>query len=482
MTEKNAPVIVWFRKDLRLADNRALLAAIDHKGPVIPVYIHDNNVGLQGALGSAQQWWLHHSLQALSSALQTVGSRLVLRSGSSQTVLKALIEETGAQTIFWNRRYDPDGQNLDAQIKADFREEGLEVESFAGYLIHEPSRLKTKTGGPYRVYTPFWRAIEGGDEPVEPVAAPKKLLSPSSWPKSETVESWNLLPSKPDWAKEFSDVWTPGEAGGQDKLKDFIESALKGYEEGRDRPARPATSMLSPHLTMGEISPAQVWDATRSLPSNIASNDISRFRKEIVWREFCYHLLFHFPELDEKNWNSSFDAFEWRTDDKKFEAWTKGMTGYPIVDAGMRQLWRHGVMHNRVRMITASFLIKHLLVDWRKGEKWFRDTLVDADPASNPANWQWVAGSGADASPFFRIFNPILQGEKFDPDGDYVKTFVPELSQLEKKFIHKPFDAPKDVLKKAGIELGKTYPAPLVNHNEARQRALSAYSDIKKSE
>ncbi|MGV1752516.1 cryptochrome/photolyase family protein [Agrobacterium sp. CG674] len=482
MTEKNAPVIVWFRKDLRLADNRALLAAIDHEGPVIPVYIHDDDVALQGAIGSAQQWWLHHSLQALSSALQTLGSTLVLRSGSSQTVLKTLIEETGARTVFWNRRYDPDGQKLDSQIKADFREEGLEVESFAGYLIHEPSRLKTKTGGPYRVYTPFWRAIEGGDEPAEPVAAPKKLLSPSSWPKSETVENWSLLPSKPDWAKEFSDVWTPGETGGQDKLKDFIENALKGYEEGRDFPARPATSMLSPHLTMGEISPAQVWDATRSLPSNIASNDTSRFRKEIVWREFCYHLLFHFPELDEKNWNSSFDAFEWRADDSKFEAWTKGMTGYPIVDAGMRQLWRHGVMHNRVRMITASFLIKHLLVDWRKGEKWFRDTLVDADPASNAGNWQWVAGSGADASPFFRIFNPILQGEKFDPDGDYVKTFVPELSRLEKKFIHKPFDAPKDVLKKAGIELGKTYPAPLVNHNEARQRALSAYSDIKKSE
>lgn len=482
MTEKNAPVIVWFRKDLRLADNRALLAAIDHEGPVIPVYIHDNDVTLQGALGSAQQWWLHHSLQALSGALQTLGSKLVLRSGSSQTALRTLIEETGAKTIFWNRRYEPDGQKLDSQIKADFREEGLEVESFAGYLIHEPSRLKTKTGGPYRVYTPFWRAIEGGDEPVEPVAAPKELLSPTTWPKSETVEGWNLMPSKPDWAKEFSDVWTPGETGGQDKLKDFVENALKGYEEGRDFPSRPATSMLSPHLTMGEISPAQVWDATRSLPSNIASNDISRFRKEIVWREFCYHLLFHFPELNEKNWNSSFDAFQWRSDDSKFEAWTKGMTGYPIVDAGMRQLWRHGVMHNRVRMITASFLIKHLLVDWRKGEKWFRDTLVDADPASNPANWQWVAGSGADASPFFRIFNPILQGEKFDPDGDYVKTFVPELSRLEKKFIHKPFDAPKDVLKKAGIELGKTYPAPLVSHNEARQRALSVYSDIKKGE
>lgn len=481
MTEKNAPVIVWFRKDLRIADNRALLAAIDHGGPIIPIYIRDEDPSA-GALGRAQEWWLHHSLDALSAALERLGSKLVLCTGTPQTVLKSLIKKTGAKALFWNRRYDPKGQRLDSKIKADFRDEGLEVESFAGYLIHEPSRLKTKTGGPYRVYTPFWRAIEGGVEPAEPLPAPRKLSAPPDWPKSETLESWGLLPSKPNWAKEFEEVWTPGEAGGTEKLKDFIETALKGYERGRDFPAEPATSMLSPHLTMGEISPAQIWNATLNLPGTIASNDISRFRKEIVWREFCYHLLFHFPELDEKNWNGSFDAFQWQTDDEKFEAWTRGMTGYPIVDAGMRQLWRHGVMHNRVRMITASFLIKHLLIDWRKGEKWFRDTLVDADPASNPANWQWVAGSGADASPFFRIFNPILQGEKFDPDGDYVKTFVPELSKLDKKFIHKPFDAPKDVLKKADIELGRTYPAPLVDHNEARQRALSTYSDIKKSE
>ncbi len=482
MTAKKEPVILWFRKDLRLADNRALLAAKDRGGPVIPVYIADENPLLTGALGAAQEWWLHHSLEALARTLEQAGSKLILRRGNAESVLKSLLKETGATAIFWNRRYEPHGVAVDSEIKKRFRDDGFEVESFAGYLLHEPSKLKTKSGGPYRVYTPFWRAFEGGDEPTEPAAAPKTLPSPSSWPKSDTLDSWKLLPSKPDWAKDFSDVWTPGEAGAAENLKTFIEDALKGYEEGRDFPAKPATSMLSPHLTMGEISPAQVWDATRGLPRNIASNDLSRFRKEIVWREFCYHLLFHFPELDEKNWNSSFDAFEWHTDSAKFTAWTKGMTGYPIVDAGMRQLWKHGVMHNRVRMITASFLIKHLLIDWRMGEKWFRDTLVDADPASNPANWQWVAGSGADASPFFRIFNPILQGEKFDPDGDYVKTFVPELENLDKKFIHKPFDAPKEVLKKAGIELGKTYPKPLVDHNEARQKALAVYSDMKKGD
>lgn len=482
MSKQETPIIIWFRKDLRLSDNRALAAAKEHGGPIIPVYIREDRQGSNGPLGGAQEWWLHHSLVALSQALEKAGSRLILLSGDAEKTLKSLIAETGATAIFWNRRYDPDGMEIDSALKQKFRDDGLEVESFAGHLLHEPSKVKTKTGGPYRVYTPFWRAIEGGEEPQEPTSAPRKLPAPSSWPKSEKLDSWKLLPTKPDWAKDFSEIWTPGEAGAHEKLEDFIDSALKGYENGRDFPAKPATSMLSPHLAQGEITPAQLWHATRGLSKHIASNDISRFRKEIVWREFCYHLLFHFPKLDEKNWNDSFDAFEWKTDTAKFNAWKKGMTGYPIVDAGMRQLWKHGVMHNRVRMITASFLIKHLLIDWRKGEKWFRDTLVDADPASNAGNWQWVAGSGADASPFFRIFNPIIQGEKFDGDGEYVKTFVPELEKLDRKFIHKPFDAPKDVLAKAGIELGKTYPKPIVDHNEARQRALSAYSDIKKSE
>lgn len=480
MTKTKNSVLVWFRKDLRLADNRALRAAIDHGDTVVPVYIREEGATTNGPLGAAQTWWLHHSLDALSKAMEKAGSRLILRSGKPESVLKSLCEETGASSIFWNRRYDPSGMETDQTIKKTFRDDGFEVESFAGYLLHEPSQLKTKSGGPYRVYTPFWRALEGGKEPDDPLPAPKSIPSPSSWPKSEKLADWKLLPTKPNWAKDFDEVWKPGEAAAADKLKDFVDGALKGYEEGRDFPAKPATSMLSPHLTMGEISPAQLWAATQGLSRHLSSNDVSRFRKEIAWREFCYHLLFHFPHLDKKNWNDAFDAFEWQTDRAKFNAWKKGKTGYPIVDAGMRQLWKHGVMHNRVRMITASFLIKHLLIDWRKGEEWFRDTLVDADPASNAANWQWVAGSGADASPFFRIFNPILQGEKFDPEGEYVKTFVPELSKLEKKFIHKPFEAPKAALEKAGVELGKTYPQPLVHHDTARKRALAAYSDIKK--
>ncbi|WP_421398418.1 cryptochrome/photolyase family protein [Agrobacterium fabrum] len=478
MSLKTAAVIVWFRKDLRLSDNIALLAAVEHGGPVIPVYLREES---SGPLGGAQEWWLHHSLAALSSSLEKAGSRLVLASGDAERILRDLISETGADTVLWNRRYDPTGMATDKALKQKLRDDGLTVRSFSGQLLHEPSRLQTKSGGPYRVYTPFWRALEGGDEPHAPVDAPKSLKAPEVWPKSEKLSDWKLLPTKPDWAKDFSDIWTPGENGAKDKLDDFIDGALKGYEEGRDFPAKPATSLLSPHLAAGEITPAAVWHATKGLSRHIASNDISRFRKEIVWREFCYHLLFHFPELDEKNWNDSFDAFPWRDDEKSFKAWTRGMTGYPIVDAGMRQLWQHGIMHNRVRMIVASFLIKHLLIDWRKGEKWFRDTLVDADPASNAANWQWVAGSGADASPFFRIFNPILQGEKFDGDGEYVRRFVPELEKLERKYIHKPFEAPKDVLKKAGVELGKTYPLPIVDHGKARERALAAYAAVRKT-
>ncbi|MDH0113358.1 deoxyribodipyrimidine photo-lyase [Agrobacterium pusense] len=477
MQTKASPVIVWFRKDLRLSDNLALLAAADHKGPVIPVYIREKCCG---ALGRAQEWWLHHSLTALHAALKKTGSRLVLASGDAEEVLRRLIAETGADTVFWNRRYDPEGISTDKTLKRALRDEGLTVRSFSGHLLHEPSKLQTKSGGPYRVYTPFWRALEGGEEPHAPADTPDRLNAPRNWPRSETLDEWQLLPKRPDWAREFSDIWTPGEDGAREKLSDFIDGALKGYEEGRDLPAKDATSRLSPHLALGEISPATVWHATKGLSRHIASNDISRFRKEIVWREFCYHLLFHFPELDEKNWNDSFDAFSWRDDDKSFTAWTRGMTGYPIVDAGMRQLWHHGTMHNRVRMIVASFLIKHLLIDWRKGEKWFRDTLVDADPASNAANWQWVAGSGADASPFFRIFNPILQGEKFDGDGDYVRRFVPELARLERKYIHKPFEAPKEVLTKAGITLGETYPNPIVDHGRARERALAAYARVKK--
>ena len=470
------PVILWFRKDLRLDDNRALDAAHRSGRAIIPLYISEPEAAGTGPLGAAQAWWLHHSLEALDRSLRKRQGRLVLASGEAFEVLRAFIRESGAEAVFWNRRYDPAGISIDVRIKHELEKQAIEARSFAGQLLHEPSRLMTGNGTPYRVYTPFWRALEGGGEPEPPLEAPAKLRLASQFPKSEALESWKLLPTKPDWAGDFTDLWTPGEDGAHEKLRAFIEDALDGYKENRDYPARPATSMLSPHLAFGEISPARIWDATRGLSKRVAAADVVHFRKEIAWREFSYHLLFHFPRLASNNWNERFDGFEWRNDDDDFRAWRRGMTGYPIIDAGMRQLWRHGWMHNRVRMIVASFLIKDLMIDWRRGEAWFRDTLVDADPANNAASWQWVAGSGADASPFFRIFNPVLQGEKFDPDGNYVRSYVPELRELGAKYIHRPFEAPRSMLDEAGIALGQTYPKPIVDHALARNRALAAYN------
>ena len=479
-TDKQNPVLLWFRKDLRLDDNHALRSACADGRPVIPVYIREPEEHDTGPLGAAQRWWLHHSLTVLQASLRACGSDLVLLSGDALITLLALCERTGADTVVWNRRYEPAGMAIDVHVKEVLKQEGIEVGSFAGQIVHEPSRLRTGTGNPYRSYTPFLRGLEKSGEPPEPVDAPKKIRAPASWPTSEKLSAWDLLPTKPNWAVHFSEIWTPGEAAAQRRLEDFIGGALGDYEHGRDFPAKPATSLLSPHLAFGEISPARVWHATRRLKRSIGAENVMRFRKELVWREFCYHLLFHFPHLRSHNWNSRYDEFPWVSEPAHFERWTRGRTGFPIVDAGMRQLWRQGWMHNRVRMIVASFLIKDLLIDWRRGEAWFRDTLVDADPASNAANWQWVAGSGADASPFFRIFNPVLQGEKFDPEGRYVREFVPELKDLDNKYIHRPFEAPSDVLGKAGITLGDQYPHPIVDHAAARNRALEAHAAMGK--
>lgn len=475
---ESAPIILWFRKDLRLEDNAALACAAECGRPIIPVYILEPREAGNGPLGAAQAWWLHHALQALHRALEQAGSRLILRAGPADEVLGALIAETAADRVFWSRRYDPAGIAVDSALKEEMTRSGLTVRSFAGQLLHEPSRLKTGAGGPYRVYTPFWRALEALGEPAEPVPAPARLAAPDSWPASERLETWKLLPTKPDWAKAFSTVWTPGEAGARQRLEDFIDTGLSGYKARRDYPALPHTSMLSPHLALGEISPATVWHATRGMTDRMATEDVVHFRKELAWRDFSYHLLYHFPELDTKNWNERFDAFPWQDAPDLLERWQRGQTGYPIVDAGMRQLWQTGFMHNRVRMIVASFLIKNLMIDWRHGERWFRDTLVDADPASNAASWQWVAGSGADAAPFFRIFNPISQGEKFDVNGDYVRAFVPELAKLDAAFIHRPFEAPPALLAAAGVKLGETYPLPIVDHKTARNRAMAAYQAL----
>ncbi len=480
--EEPPPILLWFRKDLRLDDNHALHAAAASGRPVIPIYIREPEAKGCGPLGAAQEWWLHHSLVALQTSLDRLGSKLILRKGDALTALEALLAETDAEAVVWNRRYDPAGIAVDTEIKTALRDKGIEANSFAGQLLHEPSRLRTGSGTPYKTYTPFWRALEQSGEPPFPIDAPAKLETPSRWPQSDKLDSWSLLPTKPNWASGFPDMWTPGEGAAHEKLADFIDDAIDGYAVDRDFPDKPATSLLSPHLALGEISPARIWHATRGLSGKIPTDNIVRFRKELAWREFCYHQLFQFPKLRTTNWSGRYDDFPWREDAKLFDSWRRGQTGYPIVDAGMRQLWRHGWMHNRVRMIVASFLIKDLLIDWREGEAWFRDTLVDADPAANAANWQWVAGSGADASPFFRIFNPVLQGEKFDRDGGYVRTFVPELAALDRKYIHRPFEAPGDVLKRAGIELGTHYPRPIVDHAVARLRALDAHASLKRDE
>jgi deoxyribodipyrimidine photo-lyase len=474
--QEQTPSILWFRKDLRLDDNPALHAAISAGGPVIAIYIREPKLLNVGPLGAAQDWWLHHSLLALKSSLKSLGGDLLLASGRAEKVLVDLVRQTGARSIFVNRAYERTA--IDRDIALALKQDGVLMHAFHGQLLQEPDSIRTGAGKAFKVFTPFWNAMQKGGEPHPPLDPPTQIPATNQRLPSDDLDSWGLLPTKPDWASEFSKFWTPGEEAAQEKLEGFVDRELQNYKRGRDLPAVEATSMLSAHLAHGEISPARLWHATSGLPSS-ASEEVVHFRRELAWRDFCYNLLIEFPALNSQNWDSKFDAFQWEYREEDFRAWTKGETGYPIVDAGMRQLWRYGFMHNRVRMITASFLIKDLMIDWRKGEQWFNDTLVDADPANNAANWQWVAGSGADASPFFRIFNPVLQGEKFDPDGDYVREHVPELAQLERKYIHRPFEAPQQVLEKAGIQLGRNYPKPIIEHGFARDRALSAYRDIR---
>jgi deoxyribodipyrimidine photo-lyase len=475
------PIIVWFRSDLRLADNRALTEAALTGKPVICLYILEAG-GVRRPMGGAQLWWLHHSLSRLAESLTEIGGALSLRRGVPSAILDKIIEESGADAVYWNRRHDPEGIAIDSAIKDSLKARGKSVASFDGQLLHEPTQVTTAAGGPFRVYTPFWRAFSALPAPRAPYVAPEKINGFQGELASEALEDWALLPSRPDWSKGFDADWKPGEEGAQEKLEQFIDEGLRNYADGRNLPGQASTSRLSPHLAMGEISPFQVWHATLGLEGRHAPRDVEVFRKEVVWREFAYHLLFHFPKLASQNFNAGFDAFPWASKPDQIDAWKRGQTGYPIVDAGMRQLWLTGWMHNRVRMAAASFLIKHLMADWRIGEEWFWDTLVDACPANNPASWQWVAGSGADAAPYYRIFNPVLQGEKFDTDGAYVRRFVPEIAKLPDNLIHRPWEASPLELSAAGIELGKTYPKPIVDHAVARDRALAAYKSLRGGE
>lgn len=480
MNDSVRPVIVWFRNDLRTGDNPALAKAVATGKPIIPLYVlEDGSEGLR-PLGSASKYWLHGSLLSLQTSLCALGSELTLKHGSARQAIKAVISETGADQIVWNRRYDGPEIALDTAIKSELVEAGVDVASFNGNLLTEPWERQTKSGTPYRVFTPFWKSIAAGLPPRLPLAAPETLMSFPDHSGSCALEALNLLPTV-NWANGFSEIASPGEDNAITALSVFLEAGHADYGAARDIPSLFATSRLSAHLRFGEITPIQIWHAVKMAEGAGTMNQSStqKFLSEIAWREFSYHLLFHNPNLATENYNPAFDNFPWQFDQEAIEAWKAGRTGYPIVDAGMRQLWRTGWMHNRVRMVTASFLIKHLQIDWRHGEKWFWDTLTDADCANNPAGWQWVAGSGADASPYFRIFNPILQGEKFDPDGDYVRHWVPELAKIENKWLHKPWQAPSAVRELAGITLGETYPAPIVNHAEARQSALAAFKSMR---
>ncbi len=472
-----SPSLLWFRQDLRLADNPALTAATQAGGPLVCVYVLDESG--DWAPGGASRWWLHHSLAALAASLQARGNRLVLRRGPAAEVIPALARESGAEQVFWNRCYEPGAVRRDTALKAALQATGLAVDTSNAQLLLEPWQVKTGGGEPYRVFTPFWRALQGLYDDKAPLAAPTSL--PAGQPlASDRLADWGLLPSKPDWAGGLDATWTPGEAGAQARLADFLKTTLEDYRTDRDRPDRAGTSRLSPHLHFGEIGPRQVWHATRHAEARGQSGGAAeKFLSEVAWREFAQHLLFHFPTLPEANWRPAFDAVQWRRDKPALQAWQRGQTGYPIVDAGMRELWTTGWMHNRVRMVVASFLIKDLLLDWRQGADWFWDTLVDADLGSNAASWQWVAGSGADAAPYFRVFNPVLQGERFDPDGDYVRRWVPELAALPSKLIHQPWAADAVTLAAAGVTLGKSYPVRLVAHDAARRRALDAFAVIK---
>ena len=476
------PAIVWFRNDLRVADNPALDAAAKSGRPILPLYVLDETPGLR-ALGDAQRWWLDGSLRSLTGQLAKLGLRLVLRRGPAASIIQELARATGAGAVFWNRRYDRPGRDRDQTLKADLKAADVAVESFNGSLLSEPWALKTGSGRHYQVFTPFWKALLADAVIEAPLAAPSGPLPTAPAPPSDDLADWRLTPTKPDWAGGLRENWTPGSDSAAALLWNFLSSGLSGYGEGRNRPDLPNTSRLSPHLHWGEISPRQVWRATKihAAAHPGAEADSMAFLRELGWRDFAHVLLFHADSLVDREIKPEFARFPWRRWPEGLEAWKRGRTGYPIVDAGMRELWHTGWMHNRVRMIVASFLIKDLLADWREGERWFWDTLVDADPANNPASWQWVAGCGADAAPFFRIFNPVLQGEKFDPLGAYVRHWVPELAKLPNDLIHQPWRVNAAQSRVTGFKPGKDYPEPIVDHGEARDAALAALASLKSS-
>ncbi len=469
---KPSPIIVWFQQDLRIYDNPALYEAAQTGRPVIPVYILDEEAAGDWRPGAASRWWLHHSLRALQKSLKKKNANLLVFKGGAIAQLSRLFKETRAGALYWNRCYEPWRQALEKDVLKWCGENNIETANFNAGLIREPWTVKKDDGAPYKVFTPFYKAGIALREPPEPLPEPDQLNPPSQLDAGVTIDELGLLPEI-RWDKKLEQYWRPGESGAQERFHRFLEDAVSQYKTGRDRPDKDFTSGLSPHLHHGEIGPRQIWHETgdRSEP----------FLREIYWREFCYNLLHHFPDFPEEPMQDKFKNFPWEPNKKQLKAWQKGLTGYPIVDAGMRQLWETGWMHNRVRMIVGSFLVKDLRIHWSEGEKWFWDCLVDADLANNSAGWQWIAGCGADAAPYFRVFNPVTQGLKFDPEGDYVRRFVPELGEMPAKHIHAPWEAPEKVVEDAGVKLGETYPHPIVDHKQERQNALAAFESLKEA-
>ncbi len=446
--------IVWLRTDLRLADNPALAAAVERGEPIVLLYLLDDESPGVRPIGGASRWWLHHSLEALAAEARSLGGALTLRRGPAERELPKLVDETDASAVYWNRRYGA-SREIDARLKSAFRERGITVDSFQGNLLVEPWTVTSADGSPYRVFSPFWRAVEQLPAPREPLPTPTALdAHPVA---SDDLGDWDLLPTRPDWAGGLRETWVPGEHAAHDRLERFVADVLPDYDH-RDSPSKDVTSGLSPHLSFGEMSPFQIWHRVHAGDvSPAARRNVPKFLSELGWREFNHSILYTNTDIAERNYRPEFDAFPWNEPrEEVLRAWQQGRTGIPLVDAGMRQLWHTGYMHNRVRMVTASFLVKNLLLDWRLGEQWFWDTLVDADEANNATNWQWVAGSGADPAPYFRVFNPVLQAEKFDPHREYIGRWVPELDTAE-------------------------YPAPIVDLKASRKEALDAYEVVKRA-
>ena len=474
-------ILVWFRNDLRLADSPALSAAVETRLPIVPVFVWSPGEEEPWPPGAASRWWLAQSLHSLDSSLRAAGSRLIVRRGGAFDALTSLARETGATAAYWNRRYEPAVVASDAIIERTLAAAGIGAASFNAPLLLEPWAVTKGDGTPYRVFTPFYRACLARERPAEPLPAPRRLVTPRRWPDSLDIDDLALEPAH-DWTGGLRDAWTPGEPGAAAALAQFVDDGgVASYSLERDRPDHEGTSRLSPHLHFGEIGPRQLWHAAITSMDRTAVADhesVDSWLRQLVWREFAHHLLHWFPHTTDAPLRGEFETLPWRDDAHALAAWQQGRTGYPIVDAGMRQLWKTGWMHNRVRMIAASFLVKDLLLPWQSGARWFWDTLVDADLANNTLGWQWIAGCGADAAPFFRVFNPVLQGRKFDPDGAYVRRWVPELSRLANKWIHEPWKTPARELEAAAVVLGVTYPRPIVAHETARHAALAAYGRI----